>query len=139
MPRLLPQAPPPADADGRLVLKKVVPARVTAPPMTFSPLESVINHPDEEFSEASASAGVTPVPQAAATWMQSDDASNIALSMIVGLVPAGLSAGLVDTLPATGVVRVPVSLNIYMRLITVVSNGCSRSPLPISTASKLPL
>src|SRR5258708_20452745 len=71
--------------------------------------------------------------------MQSDDASNIALSTMVGVVPAGLSGGAVETLPDTGLVRVPVSLNIYMRLITVVSNGCSRSPLPISTASKLPL
>src|SRR5258708_35669287 len=112
MPRLLPQAPPPADADGRLVLKKVVPARVTAPPMTFSPLESVINHPDEEFSAARASAGVTPVPQAAATWLQSVDASSIGLSMIVGLARIWLSCGLVCSVPVTRVGAVPGSFTL---------------------------
>src|SRR5579859_4673710 len=109
MPRLLPQAPPLADEDGRLVLKNVVPASVTAPPITFSPVESVIYHPDELASEliAAACAELEHCP----TWTQSEVASNIALSMIVGLVPAGLSAGLVETLPATGVVKVPVSSN----------------------------
>src|SRR4051812_20768 len=120
---------------GKFVLKYVVPPSVTAPLTTFSPALSRTYQPPAALSCAAAVVGVTPLGHADASWIQSDVTSASALSISVALVPAGLSVGTVLTLPVIGAAPVPVSLNIYIRLLTVVSNGCSRSPLPTRTAS----
>src|SRR5688572_123773 len=124
MPRLLPQVPPPAVAEGWLVLKKVVPPIEIALPTTFSPLPSVMNQPRSVPSFAvRAATSVWPAPTHAAdvgSWMQLSVRSDIPgispglgahASPASGVEPSVIVGSQVVA-PVIGATSLPLSLNI---------------------------
>src|SRR5688572_3144625 len=105
-PRLLPQVPPPAVADGWLVLKNVVPLIEIALPTTFSPAPRVMNQPRSVPSLADTAACVSPPAQEAAFWMQFEVRSDKPAIGPVGVQASAKSAIVPSVMVGSQVVAV---------------------------------